>query len=276
MTKYIVRYSLGLSLLLSLNASAQQACWFEAEHVNYYQIEACIPYSDIEFYSNNGGGKMLKRATVDAMGFFSINTNEIRPAFVLNVNRRNARGVIGSGIVRFFETKEFSINEISAKTVPGNTVLSFNAQTDPSVDIYFQVWKSKDGSNFSPVGILDGNKSGVVTSYKYTDNNGDASFYKIKVINKQKGDRYTSQLLASDEGEAKVYPTASSNSIFIALDKQYANASYKIYSTDGRVVASGTLENMVNTVSIGNLSAGSYLVSVQAANKRTVSHLQKL
>ncbi|MBS1584405.1 MAG: T9SS type A sorting domain-containing protein [Bacteroidetes bacterium] len=112
--------------------------------------------------------------------------------------------------------------------------------------------------------------------YEYIDKENDGSFYKVKVINKQKGERYTSQLLAAEVGEAKVYPTAASTTISIALDKQYNNASYKIYSVDGRVVVSGTLENIVNTVPIGNLSSGSYLVSVQAANKRTVSHLQKI
>lgn len=76
---------------------------------------------------------MLKQATVDAMGSYSLCVQDnFKPAFVLNVSRANIKGVSGNGIVRFFDVKEFTIDDILIKAKPDITVLTFKAQSDPA------------------------------------------------------------------------------------------------------------------------------------------------
>jgi hypothetical protein len=269
--------SLSLAVLFSLNARSQQVCWFEAGHTDYYKITACIPNSDIEFYSDKTGGRVLKQATVDAEGSYCINSKKnFNPAFVLNVKHPNTKGITGSGIVHFFDTKEFSIDDVAINATQNTATLTFKAQSDPAKDIYFDILKSKDGINFSVIGKIDANNSGIQSLYTFTDNDNDASFYKVRVVNAQEGERYATGLLFAESGIAKIYPTVATSTFSIALDKQYSNATYTIYSADGRLVSQGDLHNMITGISVGNWATGSYIVLVYAGTHKTVARLQKI
>jgi len=277
MNRSLSLYLFGLAALLPFTAGAQQVYFFEAEHANYYHVSKCLPNSDIQFYSTRGGGKMLRQATVDEKGEYRITgVDGFAPAFVLNTKQPNSKGIGGNDIVSFFDKKEFTIEDITIKTLNGVTTLTWKAAADPAKAIFFEVLAGDDGINYTSVKHIDASGTENMLGYSYENEGSAASFYKIKVINAQQGERYATGILAAQAGNAKIYPTIVKASVSVALDKQYADARYKLYSADGRLVTSGNLSNTVNEIALGDLASGNYFISVEAAKKRTVAQLQKL
>ncbi len=237
---------------------------YRAENTVYYEVKNGVPNSDIAFYSERHGGKLLKAEKLNESGSFSIVANEeFKPAFVLNSPEENEQGVKGSGKVYFMEAREFTIRDI--KPGPADKIVSFawTASTDPAKNISFEVLKSYDGVSWTTVADINAYKNDLESEYSFTEHSEVAgSFYKVKVNNSAEGNRYTSQPFAMNrQNEVKVYPTNANSKITIEIAGE-TQTEYAVANTIGQVVMSGILSKGANEIQIQNLPAGLYIVNV--------------
>ncbi len=253
-------------------ANPIQVKCFEAEGVVVYDVRGCVPGSDISFYSQQGGGEIMKQATVNAGGTAIVNWNQnTMPAFVLNVLDANASGIAGSGMVTFTGDKEFTVNDVALDNNSGIVTLKWNAAVNKTGNYAFEVLKSVNGLDYSVIKSVDA-QGAAMLPYSFTDasqSEGTAT-YEIKVKDNNNDVYYTSKPLYADGKDVSVYPTVAHTSINVKLnDSRYS--TYHIINMNGQVIISGSLNNAINNCSIATLPAGNYMIEISTAGNKISS-----
>jgi hypothetical protein len=259
------------------DANPVQIKCFEADGALIYDVRGCIPGSDISFYSQQGGGAMMKELAVNATGNARVVwTQKSTPAFVLNVLNTNAAGIAGSGMVSFTGDKEFTVNDVALDNNGGNITLRWNGSVSHPGSYTFQVLKSVNGGDYSVIQSVNA-QSAALLPYSFTDQsqtNGTA-IYQVSIVNTSNETYYTSNpLYANGVNGINVYPTVVNTTINVNLNSA-GNSGYKIISMNGAVVTSGTLNNGQNACSVASLPAGNYLIEVSNAGKQTTTKFVK-
>jgi hypothetical protein len=99
-------------------ATAQEVNRYEAEHVNYFEAKGYVPFSPILYYSERGGGHVLKQDSTNANGYLlTTGDADFLPAFALGKS---------NGQVCFFEGKEFTFNDVSLYEDNGSVTIGWN------------------------------------------------------------------------------------------------------------------------------------------------------
>ena len=89
--KYYISF---IAALLSVTSSTAQFTYFEAEGIRYYETAGAVPGSDVEFYSEKWGGKLIKNTTTNEDGWLRFaGDKDFKPAFVLNRSIPNKNAV---------------------------------------------------------------------------------------------------------------------------------------------------------------------------------------
>ncbi len=259
------------------DADPVQVKYFEADGVVVYDIRGCVPGSDISFYSQQGGGEIMKQATVNAGGTTRVNWNQnAMPAFVLNVLNANASGIAGNGMVSFTGDKEFTINDVALDNINGSVTLRWNGSVSQAGSYTFEVLKSVNGADWSLVESVNA-QSAAMLPYSFTDpsqSNGTAT-YQIRVKNTNNDIYYTSNPLYADGGNGiSVYPTVAHTTINVMLN-DIRNSGYAILNMNGQVVTSGALNNAQTSCSIATLPAGNYLIEISTVSNKTTTKFVK-
>ncbi|XZF14087.1 T9SS type A sorting domain-containing protein [Chitinophagaceae bacterium MMS25-I14] len=253
---------------LSFTGYTQEVSWFQAEQSMYYEIKGYTPGCDVQFYSNQGGGKMIRLAKTNNEGYLLVQENEkFNPAFALNKANK---------MVQFFGAKEFAFTHPDVKETDGNITITWQAETNLGEDIYFEIMKSTDGTHYTSFKKLNAGKNTGSLPYAVSDKADDkALLYKINVMNSKKGLRYTSSLPALQEGDVKIYPTIAVGNINVLIPQGNLNAPYKIMNAEGRVVGSGVLNNLITSLPVGHLASGNYYVIIQSPSGKTTAKFIK-
>ncbi len=254
------------------NSPQQEVHWFEADGSVIYDVNGCVPGSDISFYSQQGGGRMLKQTAVNANGHASVIWKEKTvPAFVINVPGANAAGAAGTGIISYTENKDFTINSESLDNVGGNVILNWKAAVCHPDNFSFDILKSVNGGAYMVIQTVKAQGSDI-DPYAFTDatqTNGSAT-YQIAVKDNSNNIYYTTHPLFTDGGSGvSIYPTVAHAAINVCLNDDVSNGSYKIVNMQGQVVTTGVLKSTRNSVAVNQLSAGNYLLEVWNKGNKT-------
>jgi hypothetical protein len=237
---------------------------YKVDNTSYFEVKDGVPGSDIAFYSERHGGKLVREAILNETGGWKIQTEEpFAPAFVLNLQAKNQKGVSGSGMVFFMEENEFTLSGMKAEATNNAVTVGWNAATDPAQKISFEIMKSYDGLSYFKVADINAYSTGIASDYAFTEAKGVAgTYYKINVNNSKEGARYTSYPLAFQSNDViNVYPTVTRSNINVVL-LQDADSKYTITNTLGQTVGNGDLVKGINKLSVTELPAGIYMVNV--------------
>lgn len=266
------------SFLHSQQADAQLN-FFEAEGNFYYEAAGAVPNSDVEFYSEKWGGKLLRKATTNNEGNLSIKTDlSFKPAFVLNRSAANKDGLKGNGFVHFLSSKEFCFKNLTVTSTPtGNVEVSWLASIDKDQSITFIIFKSADGINYSLFKKVYGASNTEEQQYAITDNEIlTVGFYKVEIMHSTKGKRYTSNVMALSNETINVYPTMASDKINIVTNKAFQNPEYKIIDQQGHVIATGIMRESQTVIPIDQLASGAYFIIVGQKENQSTKRFIKL
>ncbi|MES2773012.1 MAG: DUF5018 domain-containing protein [Bacteroidota bacterium] len=160
-------------------------------------------------------------------------------------------------------------------------LLSFNAEingkdvkaswkTDNEVNTRgFDIERSTNGRDFVAIGSVSSNNTSGVNNYSFTDTKPVAgiSWYRLKQVDKD--GRFTySKTVAINSLERiglGIFPNPVSSTLSVTHPKALVGASIKIFTADGRVVASFKVATGagITTTGIEQLSAGNYLLVMQ-------------
>ncbi|MEO6833180.1 MAG: hypothetical protein ABI378_11680 [Chitinophagaceae bacterium] len=241
-------------------AQGFEVCTYGVNAVNYFDVSRGIPNSDISFYSDMSGGRLLQNVTLDASGHaLYINTEAFKPAFLLSVLNRAAQQ--GSGIVVFTPEKEFTIKDMQLEDLPGLVRLSWSATVSPKESIRFEVWKNNLGNSKKIYEI-----EGFCTEfqrYSFIDNEASKSSYEIRVVNTNKGLRYTGDFQSktnSGNSQIQVYPTLIQDVCHVLLTQDAAKISYELRNVLGQKVKQGSLDVGDNILSFVEVPNGDYFL----------------
>ncbi|NTS41909.1 T9SS type A sorting domain-containing protein [Flavisolibacter sp. BT320] len=131
---------------------------------------------------------------------------------------------------------------------------------------HFVVEKSSDGRNFQPVATVASKNAASGASYCWTDGElmpGD-TYYRLWEVSTtgQRKDLGIRRLVVKATGRLQLYPLPyNGNSVTLNTGyKVFKNIPYHLVDAAGRVLLSGSISQQVQTLPLGKLPAGFYLL----------------
>ena len=171
-----------------------------------------------------------------------------------------------------------AFRSFNGSLVNGYANLSWTTATETNSK-GFEIEKSKDGKNFSSIGYVPANNKPA--SYEFSDPTKLAGlqYYRLKVTNKDGSNNYSSIVALNDKVSVKlsVYPNPVANTATISHREADANAVLKITSIDGKTITTYTVQTGATetSVDVSRLVKGSYIVSFENNNTKTVTQFVK-
>lgn len=246
-----------------------QGYWYNAEGDNYYRMLHALPQSNVAFYSQHGGGRLLYTQRIDANGTLCYKAEQGKPAALMFNEAATGNTVL------HFRKKEFTVKNIHAERVQHNKVVRWEAAVAELSSYEMAVLKSTDGRTFKEAAVIEP-YSTELTAYSWTDKDPSAgSSYQLLIRGRQNDLSYLSRTLYTDEGIAVVYPTKVSDIVHIDISTTQVPGTYKIHNLQGQTVQQGNLATTQNTININDLAAGVYLMNIYTTQGATTQKLVK-
>ncbi len=236
-----------LMISLTERIEAQEASWFEAENLKYFDIKGYQPQSPIWYFPERGGGALLRVDTASSTGSLRISGDmDFRPQFAAGMS---------NGLVRFFDIKEFTFNDLVVTESNGQTLFNWNAAFS-GADIYsFNILKSIDSIHYTIIGnvpVID--TSNFLESYSFQDTvfTPDA-LYKVQIIGMEKGVRYTTEIISMNSSanramqlnnsstssmQAMLFPTVTNNKVNVLMPEGSVCVKYSVVDLNGKTLIS--------------------------------------
>jgi hypothetical protein len=245
---------------------------YDLEGASYVEVTNCVAGSDVAFYSNKSGGKVVKTATVDKTGKVVFEQpHNFNPAFAVNLKNKNNAGIAGNGMLDFADAKLFSLQDVRLeKNATAQTVISWKAQVNFD-NAVIEIQKSTDGNIFKPIGTVDVNKSNSLSTASFTDDKEANAMYRLMLVNKGTGNTYLTKPIQMGimPGIAKIYPSPTSDNLTVALAPTVQTASYVILDNAGKVIRQGQLTQKTFKVAVSDLTKGIYFIKITSGDNRT-------
>jgi hypothetical protein len=157
--------------------------------------------------------------------------------------------------------------------ISNKVVLTWHTATE-SNSSFFEIQKSMDAINWSSIGqlVAVGNSTNV-KSYQFTDEQGGAAFYRLRLVDKDGSYTYSPVIksnCASSTAQLQAYPIPAKGelNVYIQSNKN-SNAVIQLIDMYGKTVMQLSKNLLVggNTalINVTNLSAGTYFLKVQTA-----------
>jgi hypothetical protein len=109
--------------------------WYQADDQNLYVAKGCVPDTDIDWYSQPDGGRIILSGTADAQGdIIYAAPDTIQPAFMLQTD-----------LVTHLQEAEFRIKDRELLTVSGANTINFSAAVQNSSNTAFRIVKLATG-----------------------------------------------------------------------------------------------------------------------------------
>lgn len=158
-----------------------------------------------------------------------------------------------------------SLSDVQIQEQNARACLQWNADNDTEASLY-QVEYSLNGIDFSVVSDITPKHSVNRVKYSYCDPVlRSGGFYRIKVTDIQARVFYSSALkfTGNRTGEPVIFPNPVSDKINIVmpLTGVYNNATYIIYTQDGRYILSGRLS--ASYIDVSTTTAGLYQLVIK-------------
>jgi|GEM_PF-1888455 len=165
--------------------------------------------------------------------------------------------------------------QLSAQVEGNNDVLLTWGTTTEINSKNFTVQRSADGGKtWIDVGTIatkavNGNSS-IPLSYQLTDSYVPVGNYEYRVVEtNMDGNTANSNIVPIQiTAGAKIYPIPASTYVRIVLPAGVSNATYRMISTDGKIVLSGTMSNQGNygQISVSELASAVYFLQITVNN----------
>jgi hypothetical protein len=174
-----------------------------------------------------------------------------------------------------FTSEPLPITLVNFAAVKNSSAVDLDWQTATEINNdYFVAEKSKNGVDFTTVGIVDGaGNSESTLSYQTTDYSpyNGISYYRLKQVDYDGTSSY-SEIVAveTDEAEVEIYPNPTQGSFKINVSNAKQFYSIDITDVEGRLVykSSGNSDNPITEIS--GLPKGIYVVLILDGS--TITH----
>lgn len=132
----------------------------------------------------------------------------------------------------------------------------------------YTIERSIDGSTFTSIGSVTAKNAAGQFDYTFIDANpvNGVVYYRLKIIDRDGTFRYsnTVMVITREEGKVSVYPNPAVNLITLTHARANDNASFEVYTLDGKkVMSKGLSLNAIQTsVNVSMLPPGIYMIVV--------------
>jgi|GEM_PF-1770302 len=270
-----------ISVLLHGNVKAQelQHYKFIVDGKTHFAVFGYVPGSAACFYSESGGGQLLKAEQVRPDGSVAVIADRsFQPAFVVNRTNETSK-VKGNGQYLQWTRPEFELSDIQLRNKGEYNELSWNCMVADGEEIVFQVLKSTNGRDFA---ILE--EVGVSTASNYTilsvpdrSDDRDLAAYAIRVVNQKKGTRHTTDPMSLNGSlEISVSPSPASANVIFSVKGFTSPVSFEVYSLEGKLVGEDMMTSDVYSYSLGDLPPGVYTVLFKQNDRKKSMRFTKL
>ena len=168
---------------------------------------------------------------------------------------------------------------LTGQNISGSSILKWEAVSNNEVQ-YFEVQKSRDGSNFEKVARVEVvNPDQLNQKYSYTDvssDNGSVKYYRIRQVAKS-GTRYFSNIVKLNGNKislnSKIKPNPFVNQVELSVQLATANnIKVRITSQSGamlfqRSYKGNTGTNNITIAELGNLTPGVYFIELSSGDE---------
>ncbi|WP_343530828.1 T9SS type A sorting domain-containing protein [Pedobacter sp.] len=200
--------------------------------------------------------------------------------------RKNANGthtffhlVAGNGLASYTTvgTLPVSLTSFDAALINGQSTLSWQTASEAK-NKGFEVLRSNDGSNFSPVGFVNskaqnGNSSEVL-NYSFVDRTAKAgeNYYKLRQVDLDGGeklfDKVVSVKLSFDGNSVVAFPNPTTKYVTVnAGTNDYSAVKYELFDVSGRRVLSESAKAAQQELSLSGLPASIYYLRISKNNE---------
>ncbi|MDF1695591.1 MAG: T9SS type A sorting domain-containing protein, partial [Saprospiraceae bacterium] len=143
---------------------------------------------------------------------------------------------------------------------------------------YFEILRSNNGSNFQPIGRVNGNiNSTKEINYSFIDENPTIgrNYYKLKQVDLDGSFEYSYIVQIENKAEkVAIYPTIATNHITVEI-KDTESAKLSIVNNAGQTLKVVSLTSALTTVDISELPVGVYYAKVQSNTQYQVERIVK-
>ena len=264
-------------------ASGVAVFHYVAEKQRHYTVSNCVPGSDVELYTNPGGGSVAASAIADENGVAHFSVDAGTPvAFAINHNRINAKGIAGSGKVMPVNEPVLEIDNLDAVKIGDEVQLSWKAGVLVGDKWAFTIQKSEDNASFTDIATVDARNAKNLQGYAWTDKNADAKtvlFYRVEARSTDGNKAASASAAVKVTGKAvfTVQPTLFDNTVQVTVPADKLPATYTVTDITGRMrLTSGVINAVVQKVTLSNLGSGTYAMAVTNKDgKRSVQMIMK-
>lgn len=167
----------------------------------------------------------------------------------------------------FYSTLPTTLQSFNAKSLKNGVELNWKSIHEINFNFY-QLEKSTNGTNFSPLAIITGKSvNGNETEYNFFDAAAiaDKQYYRLKMVDKDGKSKYSSIVAVNSKSTLGIslYPNPATSNIVVThppiLNKDVLN----IYNTNGMLVKTvfPVLGTVQTSFSVEDLPKGSYTLS---------------
>ncbi|RZL99654.1 MAG: T9SS type A sorting domain-containing protein, partial [Pedobacter sp.] len=155
--------------------------------------------------------------------------------------------VVPLRLISFTGSKQNGFNQLNWKTANEVNTKEFSLEY------------STDATNFSALATINSDRSALEANYHYNHlNPAKQNFYRLKMIDIDGRFTYSNTVKLSGEGNLLVYPTPAKELISVSgLDKK---GDIRLLSADGKIMLTQTVTSNVQTINIGQLAKGVYVL----------------
>ncbi|HSZ86822.1 MAG TPA: T9SS type A sorting domain-containing protein [Puia sp.] len=171
------------------------------------------------------------------------------------------------------------VNFLNFAASENNDVVSLDwtvSQSDNNKGFYIE--KSIDGKNWSELGFVGvtANDYSGENNYSFADPNPQpgSNYYRIKEVDFNNSATYSETKIVSLSSTEKiaVWPNPAKDMINVQTNGYQTNVTMEMYDLFGKKVLTKSLQPGNNSINIGGLPAGTYIVHYQNAGGETENH----
>jgi hypothetical protein len=262
----------AFALLLAAAVTAQdglrkKATGYIKDGIQYYQVTGCVPFSELEFYSDPSGGVLLATEPVNNLGEAVIKVPaDAAYAFALNRVRATKKGEAG---LAYYIALGAPVMEV--KTVSDDAgVLRWQVITDRE-EITCEVYSSNDGTPFAKLATLNqADAAGDNYSYTAASHENGKTVYCIQVTDPASGLKVTlgkNMMSKAAAAAVKVSPSIFTDVVNVQLFSSQSG-TIQVFSNIGNLVYTSTVKQGNNSINLSKLAAAGYIIKITGLDKR--------
>lgn len=235
--------------------------------VPFYGLTARKNGGNVELFTvKNSGENNGVVAIVDANARTAFNTASITETPLASAGTNYVfRSVAFSP---YDSTLPLNLTSFTGKAAFNTAKLNWQTTNETNVS-HFVLQKSTDGQNFSTVKTIAANNTTTVNRYQAEDTGllSGTYYYRLNTLDNDGSATLSNMITVTIKTTAlSLYPNPAQNYIRINLVTTGKKSAYSIYTTDGKLVKTGSIAPYTThpTVDISSLKNGAYVLKIDS------------